>query len=117
MAVFKCGRYFYYDFEFGGRRYHKSTRMTNQRAAEQVESVLRGELVQGKNGLRPYKQPPLFAEYVETFRKRIEKPLAQNTVDLHNNSLKSLLKLFKNRFLDQITRSMIEDFKEVEPKN
>jgi len=25
--------------------------------------------------------------------------------------LKTLLKLFKNRFLDQITRSMIEDFK------
>ena len=111
MAVFKCGRFFYYDFEFGGRRYHKSTRMTNQRAAEQVESVLKGELVQGRNGLRPYKQPPLFGEYVQTFLKRIEKPLAQNTVDLHNNSLKSLLKLFKIRFLDQITRSMIEDFK------
>ena len=58
-----------------------------------------------------YKQPPLFGEYVKTFLKPIEKPLAQNTVDLHNNSLKSLLKLFKNRFLDQITRSMIEDFK------
>jgi integrase len=111
LAVFKCGRFFYYDFEFGGRRYHKSTRMTNQRAAEQVESVLKGELVQGRNGLRPYKQPPLFGEYVKTFLKRIEKPLAQNTVDLHNNSLKSLLKLFKNRFLDQITSSMIEDFK------
>ena len=39
MAVYKCGKYFYYDFEFGGRRYHKSTRMTNQRAAEQLESV------------------------------------------------------------------------------
>jgi Phage integrase SAM-like domain/Phage integrase family len=111
LSVFKCGRYFYYDFEFGGRRYHKSTRMTNQRAAEQVESVLKGELVQGRNGLRPYKQPPPFGEYVQTFLKRIEKPLAQNTVDLHNNSLKTLLKLFKNRFLDQITRSMIEDFK------
>ena len=111
MAVHKCGRFFYYDFVFGGRRYHKSTRMTNERAAERVESVLKGELVQGKNGLRPYKQPPLFGEYVETFLKRIEKPLAQNTIDLHNNSLKSLLKLFKSKFLDQISRSMIEDFK------
>ncbi len=34
-------------------------------------------------------------------------------VDLHNNSLKTLLKLFKNRFLDQITKSMVEDFKAV----
>src|ERR1700730_10277906 len=85
--------------------------MTNERAAERVESVLKGELIQGKNGLRPYKQPPLFGEYVETFLKRIEKPLAQNTIDLHNNSLKSLLKLFKRKFLDQISRSMIEDFK------
>ena len=117
MAVFKCGRFFYYDFEFGGRRYHKSTRMTNQRAAEQVESVLKGELVQGRNGLRPYKQPPLFGEYVETFLKRIEKPLAQNTVDLHNNSLKTLLKLFKSKFLDQITKSMVEDFKAARAKD
>jgi len=109
LAVHKCGRFFYYDFVFGGRRYHKSTRMTNERAAERVESVLKGELVQGKNGLRPYKQPPLFGEYVETFLKRIEKPLAQNTIDLHNNSLKSLLKLFRRKFLDQISRSMIEE--------
>jgi hypothetical protein len=60
--------------------------MTNQRAAEQVESVLKGELVQGRNGLRPYKQPPLFGEYVQTFLKRIEKPLAQNTVDLQTTA-------------------------------
>lgn len=111
MAVYKCGRFFYYDFEFGGRRYRKSTRMTNQRAAEQLESVLKAELVQGRNGLRPYKQPPLFGEYVETFLKRIERPLARKTIDLHKNSLKALLKPFKSKFLDQITRSMIEDFK------
>jgi integrase len=91
--------------------------MTNEKAAGHVESLLKGELAQGRNGLRLYKQPPLFGEYVETFLKRIETPLAQNTVDLHNNSLKTLLKLFKDRFLDQITRSMIEDFKAARAKN
>ena len=74
MAVFKCGRFFYYDFEFGGRRYHKSTRMTNQRAAEQVESVLKGELVQGRNGLRPYKQPPLFGNMFKRFSNESRSP-------------------------------------------
>jgi len=117
LAVYKYGRYYYYDFEFGGRRYHKSTRLTNLRAAENVESVLKTELIQGTHGLRPYKQPPLFEEYVNTFLKRIEKPLAQNTIDLHKNSLKFILKQFKGKFLDQITKSMIEDYKTGRAKN
>ena len=111
MAVYKRGRHYYYDFEFGGRRYHKSTRLTNQRAAENVESVLKTELIQGTHGLRPREQPPLFEEYVKTFLARIENNLAPNTVDLHNNSLKFLLKRLKGKFLDQITKSMIEDYK------
>jgi Phage integrase SAM-like domain len=32
-------------------------------------------------------------------------------VDLHNNSLKFLRKQFKEKFLDQISKSMIEDYK------
>lgn len=111
MAVFKRGKHFYYDFEFGGRRFRKSTQLTNQRAAEKVESVLKTELIQGTHGLRPREQPPLFEEYVEIFLQRIEQPLAQNTIDLHNNSLKFLRKQFKETFLDQITKSMIEDYK------
>ena len=111
MAVYKRGRHFYYDFEFGGRRFRKSTKLTNQRAAENVESVLKTELIQGTHGLRPREQPPLFEEYIERFLKRIEQPLAQNTIDLHNNSLKFLLKWFKGKFLDQITKSTIEDYK------
>ena len=116
MAVHKRGKVYYYDFELGGRRYRKSTGMTNERAAISVESVLRTELLQGKNGLRPYKPPPLFGEYIKTFRTRIETQLAQNTIDLHNNSLKALLKRFKDKFLDQITKSMIEDFKAARAK-
>lgn len=116
MAVYKRGKHYYYDFEFGGRRYHKSTGMTNERAAVNVESVLRAELVQGRNGLRSFKPPPLFEEYVETFLTRIATPLAQNTVDLHKNSLKALLKRFKGKFLDQVSKSMIEDFKAARAK-
>ena len=116
MAVFKRGKHFYYDFEFGGRRFRKSTQLTNQRAAEKVESVLKTELIQGTHGLRPREQPPLFEEYVEIFLQRIEQPLAQNTIDLHNNSLKFLRKQFKGTFLDQITKSMIEDTRPVEPE-
>jgi len=111
LAVFRRGKHFYYDFEFGGRRFRKSTQLTNQRAAEKVESVLKTELIQGTHGLRPREQPPLFEEYVEIFLQRIEQPLAQNTIDLHNNSLKFLRKRFKGKFLDQITKSMIEDYK------
>ena len=33
------------------------------------------------------------------------------TVAIHENSLKALMKVFKGKFLDQIPRSMIEDFK------
>jgi integrase len=58
----------------------------------------------------------LFEEYVETFLTRIATPLAQNTVDLHNNSLKALLKRFKGKFLDQVSKSMIEDFKAARAK-
>jgi len=110
LALYKRGKYYYYDFKLGGRRYHQSTGMTNERSAVGVESVLRTELLQGRNGLRPYKPPPTFEEYVKTFLTRIETPLAQNTVDLHKNSLKALLKRFKDKFLDQISKSTIEDF-------
>jgi integrase len=53
----------------------------------------------------------VFEEYVKTFLKRIELPLAQNTVDLHNNSLKFILRQFKGKFLDEISKKMIEDYK------
>jgi hypothetical protein len=52
----------------------------------------------GRNGLKPYKQPPLFEEYLETFRKRIDRPLAPKTVALHENSLKALLKVGSPEF-------------------
>ena len=76
-----------------------------------MSQFLKSELIQGRNGLKPYKQPPLFEEYVKTFRKRIDRPLAPKTVALHENSLKALSKVFKWKFLDQISKSMIEDFK------
>ncbi len=111
MAVYKRGRYYYYDFEFGGRRYRKSTRSTNRHLAENVQAVLKADLIQGTYVLRPREQPPMFKEYVKTFLGRIEGNLAQNTIDLHNNNLKFLLKRFKDKFLDQITKSMIEDYR------
>ncbi|MGH9725511.1 MAG: phage integrase SAM-like domain-containing protein, partial [Candidatus Acidiferrales bacterium] len=63
------------------------------------------------------KPPPLCGESMETFLKRIEKTSAQNTLDVHNNSLKILLKLLQSRFLDQIPRSVIEDFRAVRARN
>jgi len=49
--------------------------------------------------------------YVQTFLKRIENPWLKTRSICTTTASNPFLKLFKNRFLDQIARSMIEDFK------
>ena len=62
MSVYKRGGVYYYDFSYRGRRYKKSTGLTNKTAALDMQAQRRAELAQGRTPLR---KCPSFSCFVE----------------------------------------------------
>ena len=48
MSIYKRGNVYWYDFEYKGRRYRESTRVSNKAAALQIEAARRSDLSLGR---------------------------------------------------------------------
>jgi hypothetical protein len=75
MALFKRGKYWSYDFWFEGIRYQKSTKLTDKREAQRVESAVRTDLARRKFTLpsKSLRFRELCERYAE-FAKTNDKP-------------------------------------------
>ena len=117
MAVFKRGngRTYYYSFMRNGKTYRASTRQTNKRVAEDIESTVQAMLAKGQVGvfertpsptLRAFAQESFLPD-VRTHHK--EKP---RTVVFYTHSTKNLLAYAKlaDALLDTITSETIAGF-------
>ena len=52
MAIFKRGRFYWFQFVFDGERVQKSTKQTNKQAAKDIESAHRTKLAKGEVGIK-----------------------------------------------------------------
>jgi integrase len=111
MGVFKRGRKWSYLFELQGRRIQASTGFTNKTAALRAEAKRRTDLLERRAGLTKQKLPPKFEEYVEEFLKWSEQQHRAKTHELHRLNCQTLKRFFRGKYLDEITRTMVEDFK------
>ena len=67
MAVYKNGKFYWFQFEYDGKRYRKSTKIGNRRAAEDIESAFRTALAKGDVGITEKKKIPSFKTAMSVF--------------------------------------------------
>lgn len=115
MAVYKRGRVWWYRFVWNGESIRESTKQTNKRVAEQIESAHKTSLAKGEVGIRVKKPVPVLSHFVEQdFLPfvRTTKASKPNTIRFYENSvanLKAYSKLAGLR-LDEITAEHITGF-------
>lgn len=67
MAVYKNGKFYWYLFEYGGKRFRKSTKTGNRTAAEDIEAAFRTALAKGDVGITEKKRIPSFKTAMSDF--------------------------------------------------
>jgi integrase len=112
MAVFKkYGNKWYFRFKIRGKEYYKSIpEATDQKSALQYEAIIKGELMKGNLGIIENSKKATLKEGVALYLEysRNNKKSYKND----NGYTNSFLKFFKpNCILDDITPSLIEDYK------
>ena len=111
MAVFRRGNIYWYHFQFQGRRIQRSTGFKNETAALRAEAKHRTDLLERRAGFTKLKPAPKFADFVEQFLRWSEQQHRPKTHELHSGNCKTLKRFFRGKWLDEITRGTVEDFK------
>jgi integrase len=116
MAVYKRGNVWWYSFVFNGQRVQESTKQSNKRVAEQMESARKTQLAKGEVGIEDRRAAPILCEFAPRFQEAISLDRADKprTVSFYNAKLKRLLAdetLAKTR-LDRIDEAAIERYKQ-----
>jgi site-specific recombinase XerD len=113
--VYKRGKRWWYKFNWNGELIRESTRQSNKRIAEQMESAHRTSLAKGLVGIRDPKRVPTLAEFAEkdflpfvksTFAAKIK---TQKYYEYGVRSLRAYDKL-ANLPLDAITTDVIAGY-------
>ena len=94
--VFKRERskYWWYKFIWNGELVRESTKQTNKRVAEQMESAHRTSLAKGEVGIREKQTVPTLAEFAKTdFQPFVQATFAAKpkTLEYYENGIKQLL--------------------------
>jgi len=122
--IFKRGKFYWYEFEFRGRRYRATTGVlvgkgvkgeeSPKEKAKQVEAARRTELALGTAGITKRPPAPQFSEFVKQFEKwltaeRSDKP---NTVQFYKDRIRQLLIFdrLKNASLDSIDEQLVAEY-------
>ena len=111
MTLYRRGKIWWFNFEFQGRRVQGSTGYTNKDRALQAEAKRRVALLDRRAGLTKTKIAPKFREYVPEFLAWSKQQHRSKTHALHKGNCDTLLRYFSGHWLDEITTSMVEDFK------
>ena len=114
MAIFKRGSVYYFEFVHGGRRYCRTTKVKNQRVAEEIERAYRTALAKSDVGIVERKKVPTFQEFSKLFMDAIAVRSADKpaTVAFYATRTARLLKYrpIREARLDSIDEAMIERY-------
>jgi len=115
MAVYKRGKIWWYKFNWNGESVRESTKQSNKRTAEQMETTHKTSLAKGEVGLRDRKPAPTLREFADAeFLPFARSTFAAKpkTLQYYASGVKSLLafeRLADSR-LDAITGETIGGF-------
>lgn len=65
MALFRRGRFWWFEFWYRGERIRQSTKLTNRKKAQDAEAAVRTALARGDFGILEHKQAPTLKEFIE----------------------------------------------------
>lgn len=113
MTVHKRGDVYWFTIYWNGQRIRKSTKTSNKRAAESIESAYRVKLAQGEVGIFEKKPVPTLTVAMKEFLawSKQQHSAHPNTHKRYTTSSKPLLRFFADNKLDAITPEMIEKYK------
>ena len=115
MKVFKRGKVYWFDLQFEGKRYQKSTKERSKVKAENIAAAFRTALANRRVGIIERKAAPLFGEAMKAFLEWSEQEHAKHpgTYQRYLASSKALLvfRRFQGKAIDEITPAMIEGYK------
>lgn len=114
MAVYKRGKTWWMSFNFNGKHIQKSTKSTNKRTAETVESAYKTQLAKGEVGIEAKPNAPNFKNAMTDFLSwvSIEHQNKPNTVRSYKATSKALLEFFGETDIDQIESGNVEKFRQ-----
>jgi hypothetical protein len=80
MRIYKSNSssFWYYEFELNGKRYHKSTKMTNEREALKIANAAFTALVKGEAGIGEPKSVPTLKAFREDFITAVQRKSQTN---------------------------------------
>jgi integrase len=111
MSVYRRGKTWWYVFEFEGRKIQESSGFRNKTAALRAEAKRRTDLLERRAGFTKPKPVPKFDEFSKQFLEWSKQHHRPKTHELHELNCKTLKRFFRGKYLDEITRAMVEDFK------
>jgi integrase len=118
VSVYPSGKRgtYRYDFWVDGRRYTGTCRTTNKRAAERIESTLRGRAIEGqlerRHGIRPKRVAPSIAAFGELeWLPAIKNNYARHTWANGQSAFRRLAALYGALPLDAVDAARVERFK------
>ncbi|MFL6214542.1 MAG: tyrosine-type recombinase/integrase [Blastocatellia bacterium] len=113
VAVFKRGKFYWFEFWFKGERVQKSTKVTNRRDAEGIESAYWTKLAKGELDLVERKKPPKLSPLMKDFLNwsKFQHKSHPRTTIRYETSSKPLRQYFKDKRIDRISPDDIEQYK------
>jgi integrase len=124
MSLYKRNSIYWMEFLHNGRRFRRTTGVSNRRQAEQIEAAFKTQLARGEVGIEDHKPAPTLKGFAQQFvdfvaTRHAGKP---QTIDFYTRKLAQVLKFepLRERRLDQIDEALIERYviwrrKEVSP--
>lgn len=114
MAVYKRGKTWWMSFNFNGKHIQKSTKTTNKRTAETIESAFKTQLAKGEVGIESKPDAPEFKSAMTEFLSwtTVEHRNKPNTVRSYNATSKALIEFFGETKIDEIESGNVEKFKQ-----
>lgn len=112
MAIFKRpnSKYYWMKFYFDGELIQQSTKCSNKRDAQTVESAYRTQLALGKIGIKPKKEIPIFADAALAFLEWTKISYQKSTQRREGFAVQVLVDYFGKRKVDAIEAKDVEQF-------
>jgi hypothetical protein len=125
--IYKRGKFYWYEFEFQGRRYRETTgilvgkgvpgEVSPKEKAKQVEAAKRMRLALSAAGIDQRDPAPSFEDFTERFLKwvDVEKANKLRTAQFYHDMVRLLLKFepFKKAKLDEIDEALVTKYIEI----
>jgi integrase len=109
--LYRRGKFWWYAFEFGGRRIQESSHCSNKHKAQQLEAKRKTDLIEGHAGIHRKAPAPRFKDAVDKFLEWSSYNHRPKTHELHKMTCETLRRFFGGKWLDQITPESVEQFR------